>query len=115
MNKFQEDVLEQMVMWIMQNIHSPLRIDDISLRSGYSKFHIQRLFYKYTGMTIAKYIREVKFKYAREALEKTDVPIGMIALEFGYDSQQTFTRAFNQRFKMPPGKWRGKVKASSTT
>ena len=37
-------VIDTIVEWI-DNLHQPLRIDDIARHAGYSKWHLQRLFY----------------------------------------------------------------------
>ena len=41
-------VIDTIVEWI-DNLHQPLRIDDIARHAGYSKWHLQRLFLQYKG------------------------------------------------------------------
>ncbi|WP_212816225.1 helix-turn-helix domain-containing protein [Erwinia rhapontici] len=55
-------------------------------------------------MTLARYVSQLKLQRAAEALEKTDVPIVEIALHFGFEGQQTFTRIFSRHFHTSPGK-----------
>ncbi len=38
-------VIDTIVEWIDDNLNQPLRIDDIARHAGYSKWHLQRLFY----------------------------------------------------------------------
>jgi len=92
--------------WIENNIESSLPLDFISQKSGYSKWHVQRIFKKNTGLKIADYIRKRKISKAALAIKLTDSTIYDIALEFGYDSQQTFTRAFKKYFLISPGAYR---------
>jgi|GEM_PF-351202 len=92
--------------WIENNIESSLSLDYISQKSGYSKWHVQRIFKKNTGLKIADYIRRRKISKAALAIKLTDRSIYDIALEFGYDSQQTFTRAFTKYFLISPGAYR---------
>ena len=42
-------VIDTIVEWIDDNLHQPLRIDDIARHAGYSKWHLQRLFLQYKG------------------------------------------------------------------
>lgn len=42
-------VIDTIVEWIDDNLHQPLRIDDIARHAGYSKWHLQRLFYSTKG------------------------------------------------------------------
>ena len=37
-------VIDTIVEWIDDNLHQPLRIDDIARHTGYSKWHLQQLF-----------------------------------------------------------------------
>lgn len=57
-------VIETIVGWIDDNLHQPLRIDDIARHSGYSKWHLQRLFLQYKGESLGRYIRERKLRRA---------------------------------------------------
>ena len=51
-------VIDTIVEWIDDNLHQPLRIDDIARHAGYSKWHLQRLFLQYKGRALGRYIRE---------------------------------------------------------
>lgn len=42
-------VIETLTDWIDDNLHKPLRIDDIARHAGYSKWHLQRLFHHHKG------------------------------------------------------------------
>ena len=51
-------VIDTIVEWIDDNLHQPLRIDDIARHAGYSKWHLQRLFYSTRGEPGALYSRK---------------------------------------------------------
>ena len=87
------------------NLHQPLRIDDIARHAGYSKWHLQRLFLQYKG-SLGRYIRERKLLLAARDLRDTDQRVYDICLKYGFDSQQTFTRVFTRTFNLPPGAYR---------
>ena len=53
-------VIDTIVEWIDDNLHQPLRIDDIARHAGYSKWHLQRLFLQYKGESLGRYIRETR-------------------------------------------------------
>ena len=94
------------VEWIDDNLHQPLRIDDIARHAGYSKWHLQRLFLQYKGESLGRYIRERKLLLAARDLRDTDRRVCDICLKYGFDSQQTFTRVFTRTFNLPPGAYR---------
>ena len=41
--------------WIEDNLESPLSLEKVSERSGYSKWHLQRMFKKETGHSLGQY------------------------------------------------------------
>ena len=89
-------VIDTIVEWIDDNLHQPLRIDDIARHAGYSKWHLQRLFLQYNGESLwALYSR----KEAAAGRPRSGVIIDqrvydICARSMGFDSQQTFTRVF---------------------
>ncbi|EOC1426448.1 RamA family antibiotic efflux transcriptional regulator [Cronobacter dublinensis] len=99
-------VIETLTDWIDDNLHKPLRIDDIARHAGYSKWHLQRLFHHHKGENIGRYIREKKLRLAAQDLRATNDRVLDISMKYGFDSQQTFTRLFTRKFQMSPGTWR---------
>ena len=99
-------VIDTIVEWIDDNLHQPLRIDDIARHAGYSKWHLQRLFLQYKGESLGRYIRERKLLLlAARDLRDTDQRVYDICLKYGFDSPPdlcVFTRTFN----LPPGAYR---------
>ncbi|MDU6064614.1 MAG: hypothetical protein E6Y75_05740 [Anaerococcus sp.] len=47
--KNRKDFVNDLIIWINKNIEMPLKIDDVAIRSGYSKWHLQRLFFLKQG------------------------------------------------------------------
>lgn len=99
-------VIRTIVDWIDENLHQPLRIEDIARHAGYSKWHLQRLFVRYKGENLGRYVRERKLRLAAQDLRDTDQKVYDISQKYGFDSQQTFTRVFTRTFKQSPGAWR---------
>ena len=64
-------VIDTIVEWIDDNLHQPLRIDDIARHAGYSKWHLQRLFLQYKGKPGALYSRK-EAAAGRRDLRDTD-------------------------------------------
>ncbi|MBF3317333.1 helix-turn-helix domain-containing protein, partial [Leptospira borgpetersenii serovar Hardjo-bovis] len=99
-------VIDTIVEWIDDNLNQPLRIDDIARHAGYSKWHLQRMFKDVTGHAIGAYIRARRLSKSAVALRLTARPILDIALQYRFDSQQTFTRAFNKQLSQTPALYR---------
>ncbi len=52
--------IHSILSWIEENLESPLSLEKVSERSGYSKWHLQRMFKKETGHSLGHYIRSRK-------------------------------------------------------
>ena len=99
-------LVESLSEWVEQNLDKRIVIDDIAERAGYSKWYLQRLFKEVTGDNLASYVRHRRLMRAAAELKRTDKKIMDITLQYGFDSQQTFTRAFKRRFGTSPGIFR---------
>ena len=92
--------------WIEDNLESPLSLEKVSERSGYSKWHLQRMFKKETGHSLIKYIIQERMYMARRLLQETTLSVNGIALEVGYSDYSHFTKTFRQMFGMTPSVYR---------
>ncbi|RDK89513.1 AraC family transcriptional activator of mar-sox-rob regulon [Enterobacillus tribolii] len=106
MTTHDQRLVSALVDWIEKNIDGKLQIDDVSRKSGYSKWHIQRKFKSVVGVSVASYIRNRKLTRAAIALKVTEMKIIDIAMSYGFDNQQTFTRTFSRHFGVSPGGYR---------
>lgn len=98
--------ISDLVAWIEANLTDDLNIDLITLKSGYSKWHMQRMFKEMTGQTLAAYTRKRRLTMSAMALRLTRMPLIDIAVRFGFDNQQNFTRVFKNHFSLTPGAFR---------
>ncbi|SPY94318.1 right origin-binding protein [Proteus mirabilis] len=65
----QENVVKDIIVWIEQNLDSRLSLDIIAEKSGYTKWHFQRLFKAYTGISLGKYVLATPFILWRLCVE----------------------------------------------
>lgn len=100
--KDQKEVVKKVIDYIEKNLEEEISLTNISQNIGYSKFHLNRIFTEYTGITMYKYLQNRRLAVAAEKLVKTDKPIMQIAYEAGYDTQQSFSYAFKQIYSYPP-------------
>ncbi|MEQ5324141.1 helix-turn-helix domain-containing protein [Proteus sp. fly-1008] len=105
---FSENVITDIIYWIEENLEKDLKLENVSQKSGYSKWHLQRMFKEQTGLTLASYIRARRLSCAAVELRLQRTPLLDIALKYQFDSQQTFSRAFKKLFNMTPYNYRRK-------
>lgn len=102
----QAGIIRALLSWIEQHLDQPLSLDNVAAKAGYSKWHLQRMFKDVTGHAIGAYIRGRRLSKSAVALRLTSRPILDIALQYRFDSQQTFTRAFKKQFALTPALYR---------
>lgn len=74
--------------------------------AAFSPWHFHRLFVALTGETPASYVRKRRLAEICLRLCETTEPIVDLALECGFESQATFTRAFTHHIGVSPGRFR---------
>lgn len=102
----QAGIIRDLLVWLESHLDQPLSLDNVAVKAGYSKWHLQRMFKDVTGHAIGAYIRARRLSKAAVALRLTSRPILDIALQYRFDSQQTFTRAFKKQFNQTPAWYR---------
>lgn len=102
----QAGIIRDLLVWLESHLDQPLSLDNVALKAGYSKWHLQRMFKEVTSHAIGAYIRARRLSKAAVALRLTSRPILDIALQYRFDSQQTFTRAFKKQFNQTPAWYR---------
>ena len=102
-NEHQQDVIREIIRWMNQSAIRLLDITSTARRAGFSRWHMQRIFKQHTGITLGRYIRILRLSNAAIDLVNTRNPVIDIALQYGYESQQTFTRAMKCHTGFNPG------------
>lgn len=97
-----KDALER----IEQRLEGRLDVEEIAKAACVSPFHFQRVFLILTGMTVAEYTRKRKLTLAAQELATTSSKVSDVALKYGYDSPESFTKAFRKIHGIPPSEAR---------
>jgi AraC family transcriptional regulator len=71
-----------------------------------STIHLRRLFKFAFGVPLQSYIRSRKLAVSLEDLMKTEKRVLDIAIECGYEHEQTYIRAFKREYGLTPGECR---------
>lgn len=92
--------------------------DRISAGSVAEFFHIHpsyasRIFSQKHGVTMTDYINGVRIEEAKLLLRNTDVPIGNVALNVGFDDPNYFTRIFRKTAGCSPCRFRTSEKSDT--
>jgi AraC family transcriptional regulator len=88
--------------YIEAHIDDDLALADVSTVTNYSSYHFGRLFYYITDMPLSEYIRKRKLSMAAVALKSSNERVVDLAVKYGYDSADSFTRAFVKQHGVTP-------------
>lgn len=75
-----------------------------------SSYHFQRMFSFITGVSISEYVRRRRMTLAALELSQGDIKILDVAIKYGYESADSFSRAFKALHGIPPQQ--AKIKGS---
>ena len=89
--------------------------DAVAKEACSSAFHFQRVFSIMCGLTLGDYIRMRRLSLAADELIHSDEKVIDIALKYGYETPESFTRAFSRFHGITPTEARngGMVKSFS--
>jgi AraC-like DNA-binding protein len=98
------EAVRKVQIFIESHLNDRITLMDLSRVSGYSQWHIERLFKELTGKTPFEYIRAMRLTKAAFALrdDPSSRKILDVALDYVFDSHEGFTRAFSRQFGIPP-------------
>lgn len=86
--------LQKAIAYIEENLTEELDYNEIAKRAGFSSFYFQRIFGVLCNCSLGEYIRNRRLTLAGAELYSSNVRIIDIALKYGYESPESFTRAF---------------------
>lgn len=98
--------VQRIIDLVERNLRGELTLGDVSRRLGYSPWYCTRQFSRVVGMSLRSYLRLRRLSEAVVALRDGNRGILDVAVEFGFSSQEAFSRAFKAAWGTAPGAWR---------
>jgi AraC-like DNA-binding protein len=103
--------LKAALSFIEGNLPSGVGADDAARVAGFSPSHFHTVFRAAMGMPPAQYIRARRLLHAAKELAESRGRVVDVALKYGFESHETFTRAFRRQFGKTPAAFRAEVKS----
>lgn len=98
------DRLRDAIVIMERNLEHALSLPEIAGDLGISQRQLERLFRRHTGVTPARYYRDVRLDRARSLVTQTEMPIVDVAAACGFGAAAQFTRAYRARFGLAPSR-----------
>ena len=100
-----EPIFRSLAM-IEEKLHKKLTVEMLANAIHFSKYHYQRIFRETVGETVMRYVNRRRLFLAAEDLAGTEDSVLEIALRYGYDSHEGFTRSFRAYLGVTPTEYR---------
>jgi AraC family transcriptional regulator len=99
--------INNIFLFIDQNLDQELTLEIIANVGFYSPFHLHRIFKAITNETVNEYITRKRIeKTASVLLHKREITITELCLQCGFNSNSSFTRTFKKFYGISPTEFR---------
>jgi len=99
---------EALFTWIPENLDADLRIESLADKARMSPRTFARTFAARIGRTPAQAVEMIRIQAARDAIEQSSKPLGVIAARCGFENEQKMRRAFIRKFDITPAELRAR-------
>ncbi|MDF2612415.1 MAG: ydeE1 [Clostridia bacterium] len=103
------DLLKSMnesLNYIEENLTEDIDFKEVGRLARCSEYHFTRMFSFLAGITLSEYIRRRRLTLAAFELKDSDIKIIDAAIKYGYNSPDSFTRAFQSLHGITPSEAR---------
>lgn len=88
--------IQQALEYIERHLTEEVDYDDVARVAFSSRYHFQRVFSILCGYTLGEYIRNRRLTLAGEELAAQKIRVIDAAVKYGYDSPDSFAKAFQK-------------------
>lgn len=99
--------LQKAIDYIEDNLTETIDYDMVAAQSFSSSYHFQRVFSILCGFTVGEYIRRRRLSLAGAELAAGRAKVIDVALKYGYESPDSFAKAFQKFHGILPSQARG--------
>ena len=94
--------LNNALQYIEANLEKKLDMEAVAAQACCSHFHFLRMFEVISGMTAGEYVRQRRLSQAALMLASGNERVIDVALRYGYDTPESFAKAFKRLFGVTP-------------
>lgn len=88
--------IQNAIDYIEENITENIDYNELAKQSFSSSYHFQRVFSILCGYTLGEYIRSRRLSLAGTELATSNIKVVDVALKYGYESPDSFAKAFQK-------------------
>ncbi len=111
---FYEAAVHRALARVVAGLDDALDLDALAREAALSPLHFHRVFRGMVGETPLELHRRLRLERAAARLATTDAPVTEIAFHAGYETHESFTRAFRARYGASPTELRDAARAAAS-
>jgi AraC family transcriptional regulator len=111
---FYEALVRSALERVVDGLDEPLDLATLARAAALSPLHFHRVFRGMIGETPLELQRRLRLERAAEQLGQSSVSITNIAFQAGYETHESFTRAFRQAYACSPSEFRSRASLASS-
>ncbi|MGE0633360.1 MAG: GyrI-like domain-containing protein [Pseudobdellovibrionaceae bacterium] len=106
--------IDRVIDYLRENLDRPTKLEELAKVACFSEFHFHRIFGAISGETLGSFTNRLRFEKAARLLRYSEQSLTDIALDCGFSSSATFSRAFRSGYGSSPSQFRksGEIKKS---
>ena len=106
--------IDRVIDYLRGNLHRPVKLTELANVACFSEFHFHRIFTAVSGETLNNFTNRLRLEKAARLLRYSEQSLTDIALDCGFSSSATFSRAFRSGYDTSPSQFRksGEIKKS---
>ena len=89
-------LMQQAICYMEEHICEDITYTDVAKSVHMSSYNFHRTFSFIAGMTANEYIRNRRLTLAAQELQTTDISVIDVAYKYGYESPESFSKAFSR-------------------
>lgn len=101
-----DDVVHQAIVWMSENLHKDINIDQLASDLAVSPRTFIRRFNQATSKPPKQYLQKMRINEAKRLLETTRLSIDHITSRVGYSDVSSFRRLFKREVDLSPTEYR---------
>lgn len=105
-----DEAIRTLQVWMEGNAASDLTVSALARRSNLSERSLHRRFLNATGLSVNRYVQELRVEKAKGLLELTSLSVNQICWQVGYQDVSAFNRVFKSFSSISPSDYRRRFK-----
>jgi len=102
LNSLRKNLSSDISAYLEENLHTQVRLSDLTEVFPYSVSSIKRIFREETGFTVMEYLQQQRIQRACRLLKTTDLSVERIASLVGFSSVYYFSNVFRAKMGQTP-------------